>query len=322
MAGSDTIDVLDRKLLHALQTDGRARFSRIAAVLGVSDQTVARRYASLRAHHGVRVLGQVDETRVGRTRWILRLSCTPDAAAGFAAALARRADTRYVGLTSGGTEVLCVMAARTPAARDTLLLDKLQHTPRVSAVDAHCVLHTFYGGPSGWFSKSAALTPEQVDALAPPPLDPPDDPVSLDDVDERLIDLLGRDGRAPVSALAVAAEQSESSVRRRLDRLRRTGAAYYDLDVGTELTGQYLRVGLWLAVAPGDLAAVGAALAGHKEIVFAAATTGAPNLVAVALCRDAAHLYRYLTVTLGPLPVRAVETAPILREVKHLATRR
>ena len=43
-----TLDALDLKLLHALQIDGRAPFSRIAEVLGVSDQTVARRFRRLR----------------------------------------------------------------------------------------------------------------------------------------------------------------------------------------------------------------------------------------------------------------------------------
>ena len=45
---SDSFDPLDRQLVHALQLDPRAPFSRVAAVLGVSDQTVARRYSRLR----------------------------------------------------------------------------------------------------------------------------------------------------------------------------------------------------------------------------------------------------------------------------------
>ncbi|MYR89980.1 AsnC family transcriptional regulator, partial [Streptomyces sp. SID685] len=42
-------DELDRRLVHALQIDGRAPFSTIAEALGVSDRTVARRYARLRS---------------------------------------------------------------------------------------------------------------------------------------------------------------------------------------------------------------------------------------------------------------------------------
>lgn len=39
---SQPLDSLDLKLLQALELDGRAPFSRIGEVLGVSDQTVAR----------------------------------------------------------------------------------------------------------------------------------------------------------------------------------------------------------------------------------------------------------------------------------------
>lgn len=42
-----TLDLLDLKLLQARELDGRASFSRIARVLGVSDQTIARRFRRL-----------------------------------------------------------------------------------------------------------------------------------------------------------------------------------------------------------------------------------------------------------------------------------
>jgi DNA-binding Lrp family transcriptional regulator len=312
-------DELDLQLLHALQLDGRAPFSKIAGVLGVSDQTVARRYARLRTSGGLRVIGVTDEARVGRTRWILRLSCTPDAAEPLATALARRPDTSWIGLTSGGTEVLCVVDMRSRDERDALLLEKLQRTPRITGISAHCLLHTFYG-VGGWFGKSAVLTPEQVAALSPPPVEPSDEPVVLDPTDELLIAALARDGRMPVTELRKVTQQSESAVRRRLEQLRRTGAVFIDVEYDSGLTGQATQATLWLTVTPSALAEVGAALAEHREIVFAAATSGPSNIVAVAVCRDTTGLYRYLSERIGALAgVQHVETAPILRQVKRLS---
>ena len=40
---SHTLERTDRQILHALQIAPRAPFARIATVLGVSEQTVARR---------------------------------------------------------------------------------------------------------------------------------------------------------------------------------------------------------------------------------------------------------------------------------------
>ena len=50
------LDAVDRRLLHALGVDGRASFRLIASVIGVSEQTAARRYRRLRDAGVVRVL--------------------------------------------------------------------------------------------------------------------------------------------------------------------------------------------------------------------------------------------------------------------------
>jgi hypothetical protein len=42
-----TLDTLDEQLIHALQVDGRATFNQVAAVLGASDRTVARRHGPM-----------------------------------------------------------------------------------------------------------------------------------------------------------------------------------------------------------------------------------------------------------------------------------
>lgn len=99
--GTDTLDELDRKLLQALQQDGRAPFSRIAAVLGASDQTIARRYRRLRATGQLRVLGMTHEGRLGRAVWIVRLHCTPGRDRQGSPRRWRRPDTSYVALISG-----------------------------------------------------------------------------------------------------------------------------------------------------------------------------------------------------------------------------
>jgi DNA-binding Lrp family transcriptional regulator len=314
-----SLDELDRALLHALQTDGRAPFSRIAAVLGVSDQTVARRYRRLRADHGMRVVGVADPDRLGRTSWMLRLRCTPDAAEPIAKALARRPDTAWIALTSGGTEVTCVTRARTRQEHDALLFAKLPRTPSIVGIDAHCVLHVFYGGAAGWHNKGDALAAEQVAPLAPPAPEPAAGPVVLDPADELLMAELARDGRASYPDLQRATGCSESAVKRRLEQLRRSGAVYLDVQMDAMELGYESQALLWITVAPSALATVGKALAGHPEVAFAAATSGRSNLAAVVICRDAARLYTYLSETLGMLEgVQNIETSPMLRRVKQL----
>src|SRR4051794_9338407 len=109
---SVTLDEFDRGLVHALQIDGRAPFSKIANVLGISENTVARRYRRLRSAGALRVVGSANGFLLGYTSWTIRVRCSPDAAGAIAAALARRPDTFWVHVLSGGTEISCNVQAR------------------------------------------------------------------------------------------------------------------------------------------------------------------------------------------------------------------
>src|SRR5215469_16855068 len=98
MVESITIDDLDRQLVHCLSVDGRAAFSQIAEILGVSDQTVARRYRKMRSSGALRAVGLKSRKRLGALGWFLRMRCVPGAGSGIAMALARRPDTTWVQL--------------------------------------------------------------------------------------------------------------------------------------------------------------------------------------------------------------------------------
>ncbi|MFD9890691.1 Lrp/AsnC family transcriptional regulator [Amycolatopsis sp. NPDC059027] len=317
------LDELDRALVHALHLDGRAAFNHVAEVLGTSQQTVARRYRRLRADGTLRVVGMTDPRRLGQVEWFVRLRCTPDAALKVANALTRRDDTRWVQLTSGGTEIVCVIRSLGPDAPESLLLQELPRTPRVVAVSAHCLLRTFVGGPVGWDGRAAALTPEQIDRLTPEPPDPSGEPLDPADIaaDEPLLGLLRQDGRMSFADLAVATGWAEATVRRRVHRLRRAGVLYFDMDMDPALLGFHAQAVLWLSVRPTRLVEVAEALAGHQEAAFAAATTGPSNLIAKVLCRDVEALYTYLTERVGGIDaIDHLETAPVIRTLKRAAT--
>jgi DNA-binding Lrp family transcriptional regulator len=313
-------DDLDRALHHALQVDGRAPFRRIAEVLGVSDQTVARRYARLRSTQALRVIGFSDPAAVGDDQWLVRARCAPDAAPEIADALARRPDTSWISLNSGGTEIACSLRARDSAAAGEMLLARLPRTPRVLDVSAHQVLHVFYGGAHEPFTKLGPLDDAQVARLAEHLPDPAPAP-RLDDVDRRILRLLREDGRASVEDLARDCGSSASTVRRRLHDLRAGGLLYLDVDLSPESHDFPMRTMLYLSVLPADLDAAGRALAAHPEVPFAAATTGRTNVYASVASPDAPSLYRYLTTRVAALPgVQGVETAPVIRTVKAAGT--
>ncbi|MFF7632998.1 Lrp/AsnC family transcriptional regulator [Kitasatospora sp. NPDC008050] len=309
------LDDLDHQVIQALLLDGRAAFSKIAAVLGVSDQTAIRRYRRLRTAGLLRVVGLLDGRRLGLLESWLRVQCTPDAAVAVADALARCPDISRVTVNSDGTEVNCVTRARSREDRDSLLLHKLPGTQRVTGVTAHTVLKVF-GGPSRRLGVNR-LTAEQVAALERP-VHPGTEPVQLDEADLVLLAELARDGRTGCPELARATGLSESTARRRTEHLQDVGALFFDIEIDPALLGYPTQATLWATVAPADLAAAGAALAAHPGVPFAAAVTGSANLVAVVLCRDTEELYEFLTGRLGSLPaIQQAELAPVIRTVKR-----
>ena len=312
------IDTLDRQIVDALRIDGRASFSTLATIFNSSDQTIARRYRRLKEEAGLRVAGLPDGVRLGWDQWLIRLQTTPDSAWTIATALAKRPDTTWVTIASGGAEVTCIVKNPGTADRETLLLQKLPRTPRLVSVRAYWLMHYFAGGPVGGLPLLTSLTPEQAALLAGP--SPSGETAVLDDADRPLVDALSRDGRLGYPQLAAATGWSESTVRRRLEQLRATGAIFFDVETDQAVLGYPARFLLWLSVAPRHLAAVGAAMAAHPEVVFAAACTGENNLVATVICRDMAAVYEYLTRRVGSLPgVTHVESVPMLRHLKQVA---
>lgn len=303
---SVTLDRLDRQLLHALQLDARVPFSRIATVLDVSDRTVARRFARLRAAGGVRV----SATSRSHTEWLVRLRVVPHGAAGLARVLAGRADTAWVTLLSGGTEVACVF--RTGDAP----LAELSRHPHVSDVTAQQLLRPLMDG--SWPGRTSALTTEQADALRAPEADGA--PVRPIELDRRLLPALAADGRAAGADLAGRVGWSESAVRRRLEDLRGSGVLRFHVEVDPALFGYAAQCLLWLTVRPAQAANVARQLAADTETAYVAATTGSHHLLAVVVCRDQDHLYRYVYEQVSGRPgVERVETATISAYAKRFA---
>ncbi|MEU8975294.1 AsnC family transcriptional regulator [Streptomyces monashensis] len=309
-----TLDDVDRGLVHALQIDGRAPLRLIGQALGVSENTVARRYRRLRTGGILRVVGTLNGASLGYSAWTIRLQCTPDAATAIAKALAARTDTSYIHLLSGGTEISCSVQTPTADESEALLLHKLPRTSRITAVSAHLLLGD-YALPNNW-AGPACLAPDQVALLTPPPAEAT--AVSLAPADRPLFDLLSRDGRASHSELAAATGWSESTVRRRLSVLRQAGVLTFLVDIPPAALGFRAEARLWMAVRPSQLTTLASAMADHPEVSLVAQTTGPTNLLSAVNCRDSLDLARYLTERIASLhEIHTIETAPVIRTVKR-----
>lgn len=343
-ADPDTVlDLLDRRLVCALQVDGRAETGRIAEVLGVSARTVTRRLARMQQAGLLRVvrMPEVEDAAVGAL--LLRVRVLRGKVDTIAQALADRPDVPFVDVMLGGQEVGAVMLGDA-GARDRLLYGQLPATAAVTETTTHAVLHAFSDAgqwQAGYLDEAevAALTPappaptvqtpaaqtstvqtptaQTPTAQAPTAADHPREKPPLDALDRALLARLSVDARQSHATLAAAVGAPESTVRRRLHRLAAAGLLRTHATVDPRLLGMAVDANLWLDVPPSRLAEVGTALARHPQVHGVFATSGPSNLVATLFCADHGGLYRFLTGPLGPLGVDRAETAIVARAVKR-----
>jgi DNA-binding Lrp family transcriptional regulator len=320
---SIVIDVLDRRIIQSLYVDPRAPFSRLAEVLGSSEQTIARRYRRLFDDRILRVVGQLDSQRLGQSDWAVRIRCAPGSAPTVATKLAQHPDTSWVQLTSGGTEIFSTIHSRDGEQRTPLLLSQLSVGRQVVDLEAYCLLHLFATGLSAPPGPSD-LSRREIAQLVSPARDRPsiDRPkAKVQNSDWPLVQALADDGRATYRQLAARTHWHESTVRRRVEELIASGVLFFDLDLASDAFGIRSQALLWMSVAPTNLKDVGQALASRPEFPFVAATTGSTNLVAALVCPDDRSLYEYLTGEMTALDgLTHIETAPVMQFVKMHAT--
>ena len=320
--GSVSLDLLDRRIIHALYLDPRAPFSRLAEVLGSSEPTVSRRYRRLYDGRILRVVGQLDSQRFGQYDWAVRIRCAPGSAPTVATKLAQHPDTSWVQLTSGGTEIFSTVRSRGEQGTPPLL-SQLSVGRQVVDYQAYCLLHLFATGLSAppWPSD---LRPAEIDQLLSSARDSPsiDRPkAKVQDSDWPLVQALADDGRAPYRQLAARTHWHESTIRRRVEELIDSGVLFFDLDLASDAFGIRSQALLWMSVPPRNLRDIGQALASRPEFPFVAATSGSTNLLAALVCPDDRSLYEYLSDEMTTLDgLSHIETSPVMQFVKMHAT--
>ena len=159
------VDRIDQQILRCLQLRPRAPFSRVGGAIGMSEQTVARRYRRLHREAVLRVVAAVDPRALGESDWIVRVSTRPDATTDLARALSRRDDIAWVSIGSA-SDIVCAVRSHNARDREGLLVQRLPRTTAVLDVAAFVVLRRFVGGSaSDWIGLQGVLTPEQEAAV-------------------------------------------------------------------------------------------------------------------------------------------------------------
>jgi Lrp/AsnC family transcriptional regulator, regulator for asnA, asnC and gidA len=136
-----TLDDIDRRLIAALQADGRKPYSRIASELDVSESVVRYRAQPREDEGMLQVVGIADPLRIGFDRMALvGLRVEPGKARRVCETVTELPETSYVVMIAGSFDVLVEVICRDTDHFTELLTERLQTIDGIVATESFFVL--------------------------------------------------------------------------------------------------------------------------------------------------------------------------------------
>ncbi|OON71924.1 Lrp/AsnC family transcriptional regulator [Streptomyces tsukubensis] len=314
------IDDLDRRVIAALQLNGRAPWNAVARWVDASETTAQRRYRALREQGLLRVVGtqELARTREGVSMYV-RVQAKPGRGLDAAEQFVASENVRFVAVVTGTADLIVDIVTRDNDEMTRMLFTDLPAADLITSREVLPLIRAFRSA-SMW--DTGLLPRGAAEDLRPAPLTTSCDradwdraPQALSTLEQSVIAALKEDGRTPVSTLARSLDASESSVARAMERLTSRGILQFRTLVEPALLGYDVEFMVWVSVEPGHLDAAGRQLARHPGVKSLSAATGRFNLVGHMVLPHRRDLYRFTSDVLGTLP--GVLTSDV---TLHLAT--
>jgi DNA-binding Lrp family transcriptional regulator len=295
--GLDGLDELDRKIIAALQMDGRASWTAIAERCSTSVATVARRGQQLFADGVVRVGVVPDIHHAGSADlFILRIGCRPGHHAEVAEELARREDIRFLALVTGGADIVAELNVVRARYSQHRLVDEVLAINGVERCETELLLHQYKVGHD-WSRQ--LLTGEDHVYTAPELQECT--PAHFDATDRAMLARLRDDGRASFRTIGASLRVNESTVRRRFETLLGNGCISVVTLVPAAALGFESEILFMIRVIPGRLDGVARELASYRGVRYVAATLGSSSLMCEVILPTTRDVFAFVTHTLGGL---------------------
>jgi Lrp/AsnC family transcriptional regulator for asnA, asnC and gidA len=154
------LDEVDKRIIGALQADGRRPYSRIAADLGVSESVVRYRAQKLEQAGVLQVVGIADPLRIGFDRMaLIGLKVRPGTLDAVCREVTAFPETSYVAAIAGSYDVIVEVVCRDTAHFTELLTQRLHHVDGVLSAESFLVLE-IHKMAYGWGVGEVATTAE------------------------------------------------------------------------------------------------------------------------------------------------------------------
>jgi Lrp/AsnC family transcriptional regulator for asnA, asnC and gidA len=153
------LDDVDRRVIAALQADGRKPYSRIASELDVSESVVRYRVQRLERAGILQVVGIADPLKIGFDLMsMIGVKVRPGALDAVCAAITALPETSYVAAIAGAYDVLVEVVCRDTAHFSELLKNRLHEIDGVVDTESFLILE-IHKMAYGWGVGEVATVP-------------------------------------------------------------------------------------------------------------------------------------------------------------------
>ncbi|WP_248491273.1 Lrp/AsnC family transcriptional regulator [Tsukamurella sp. PLM1] len=255
------VDEIDLAIVNCLQIDPRAPWSLVGEVVGVDPATASRRWLRLSGDGTAWITGRAaGHGGAESCLAVIEVTCDAPSALAIARRVAEFPHVFNIEHTSGPRSLTMLANMRDMAALSDFLLGDLARIPGVLGTRSHVVIQVVTMGDQ-W--RLRTLDRQQIATMNRHRRKPDRPRASVrayDQIDRKLILLLGEDGRMPVGALARRCGISESTARRRLVELIADERVILRCDMSLAASGWPLIVWVWGTIDGDDSVTVGALL--------------------------------------------------------------
>lgn len=305
MTKAAELNELDRRIVDALQLNGRASWKQISRALDVPESTITRRGQHLLGHRVVAVTGVLDHLRCGLGISVyMCVRARPGRALAVADAMADLSETRFVTVVTGAFDVaaeVVVQSHREVMAVVTMLerIDDVVESESLVVIRKFSALEEW---DSGTLSGRAVDSLRSGGAVADYAHREWVEPERLTEQELEIVKILALDGRATYATVAARTGISDSTAARRVESLVRRGCLRFRTVFDPSVIGFDVEFLMWLTVEPSRIEEVGEKLAKHSSMRYVSAATGRHNLISHGVLQGYGDLYHYVARVIGELP--------------------
>jgi DNA-binding Lrp family transcriptional regulator len=286
---------LDRRIIRALQLDGRVSYTALGPQLGTTEKVVRARVQSLLAS------GVIDITTVTRPQAlgyrfvaIAGIRVVGGGREAIVEKLSRVGNVDYLVTTLGRYGILVEILTRTLAELGDIVDREIAPMEGVAGVDVYPFLDLRH--QQGAFGRRPA---DADDRIAPAEREP----LELDEIDAAILQRLNANGRAPFLAIGRELGLPEAKVRRRVGRMRARGAVQIMAITNPMSLGFEVVAMIGITVQAGSRATdVADRLAAVAAVSYVAVCTGGFDLLVEAVCLDTEDFLRVMDDELRATP--------------------